>query len=607
MTALASRGKILQDMLRDNLRIFQLGPRAGHNRPIIWGVTPNGVFVHGMTLDVFLARAADLIRAGGRVYAWEDTLVFEVREQGREQLLLLASRHKVEPGAPGVLANLFGVGVRGEDHVAESLVPPKLVSAVLADEDLWRRLPAIRHYARRPLFDEEFNLYGPGWNAAQGILVHGPDIEPALESPKTFPGAPALDRLPPCLGRLLRGFCWASDADLTNAVALFLTGLLSNHFVAEPKPIGIIDGNQRGLGKTLLVQTLGHVLDDAEPPRLPLVRDEELEKKLCAQLREARSGVFFFDNVRDRVESALIEANALSPLLSFRILGQSGTISRPNTFLWVITSNQTSGTEDLISRGLPIRLRYEGNPRERTFADSPLGVARRCRLQILGELAGLVLRWKQAGMPPGTTKHRCARWAEVVGGILSVAGLGQFLANVEEAEAVMDEGLQALSGLAEHVVGGGLTRYFVTTGTDVARDSGALPKDWTPLFLDAEVCRDRLAERSAKGRDTWVGTFLGGKTDRRVTISTPGGPATATLRRLAVRCDQKRYFFEVAPAGDDGGPLEGTSSAAPAVGRPRPVATDATGPAEPKSEPVPAGGLPVAAAGTEPGNDLVWE
>jgi hypothetical protein len=626
MAALTSRGKLIWDTLLKNLRIIQNGPRGGRTRPIIWGVTPNGVFVDGMTLDAFLARAGNLIRSSERVYVWEDTLVYELRERGKEQLLLLGTRHRAEPGAAGVLANLFGVGVRGEERVAQSMVPPKLVGAVLADEDLWRRLPAIRYYSRRPLFDDDFKLCGPGWNAAQGILVHGPDVEPILApapasggtpipgstpGPAPTPGltpapataAPAgLDRLPAYLGRLLRGFCWASEADLTNAVALLLTGLLSNHFIRDPKPIGLIDGNQKGLGKTLLVQTVGHVLDDAEPPRLPLVRDEELEKKLCAQLREARSGLFFFDNVRDRVESALIEANALSPLLSFRILGQSGTISRPNTFLWVITSNQTSGTEDLISRGLPIRLRFEGNPRERTFGENPLDVARQFRLEILGELAGMVVRWKQAGMPIGAPKHRCQRWAEVIGGILAVSGLGQFLANVEEAEAVMDEGLQALSGLAEYVVEPGLIDFFLPEGAAFTKESGSLPKDWTPLFLDTEVCRDKLAEKSTKGRDTWVGTFLSGKIDRKVIINTPTGRAVATLRRIPVRCDQKRYYFEIwRLLGDDvAGEWPSNTTAASLPGE----LTGAAGGEWPK--PTSAAVPPAASGGVPPGNDLNW-
>ena len=58
MTVSTSRGKVLWDTLRENLRAFQRGPVAGsRSRPIIWGVTHYGVFVNGMTMDAFLGRA----------------------------------------------------------------------------------------------------------------------------------------------------------------------------------------------------------------------------------------------------------------------------------------------------------------------------------------------------------------------------------------------------------------------------------------------------------------------------------------------------------------------------------------------------------------------
>jgi len=48
------------------------------------------------------------------------------------------------------------------------------------------------------------------------------------------------------------------------------------------------------------------VLDDIAPDPIPFSRDEELEKKLGAHLRDSRSGVLFLDNVRDRIESAVV-------------------------------------------------------------------------------------------------------------------------------------------------------------------------------------------------------------------------------------------------------------------------------------------------------------
>jgi hypothetical protein len=591
-----SRGKRLFDTFWENLNAFKRGPAATlRQREVIVGVTAHGSFVGGMTVDGFIARASQILLESGRIYRFDDTLCYEVNDGAEQQLRVLASQHRAEPNAGSLLANLMCVGVQGDDAATQSLLPANLVSALLADQQLWRQLPRIRSYSRRPLFDEQFRLCGPGWNAGTGTLVHGLDVEPAMEAPAYSPDAGALDRLPPLLRRLFRGFCWASDADLTNAVAFLLTGLLSNHFVQDPKPVGIIDGNQKGLGKTLLIQAIGHLLDDTEPPRVPLVRDEELEKKLCALLREARSSIFFFDNVRDRVESALIEANSLAPQLSFRILGQSGTISRPNTFLWVITSNQASATEDLISRGLPIRLRYEGDPRQRTFDDNLLAYVRRERLPLLGELVGMVLRWKQNGMPRGAVKHRCGPWAEIVGGILQVAGLNEFLGNVEEAEAAMDEGLVGLTSLAEHVLNQARNELFCATGSD-PQHKGKPAADWVPLFTEAEVCKDALAAKSPRGRATWVGTWLGAKIGRKVPVSTRQGTGRATLQVREERSRRKCYYFETLIDDDkDPGPQTPGASSRRQVPQPSdrpaplPPSVQATKPAIPPVAHPPAG------------------
>src|SRR4051794_33247533 len=94
-------------------------------------------------------------------------------------------RGKAEPHAASILANLVGIGVQGEEGASQSLMPATLVNALLANEDLWGSMPVIRTYALRPVFDGNYCLCGPGWHPEQGILVHGPDIDPAQEQPVT--------------------------------------------------------------------------------------------------------------------------------------------------------------------------------------------------------------------------------------------------------------------------------------------------------------------------------------------------------------------------------------------------------------------------------------
>jgi hypothetical protein len=548
-----------------------------------------------MTADGFLDRAAEVLLESGRVYRFGNSIVVEVGGPHGPRLTSLTVHHRPEPHAAAVLANFFAVGVDGDRGATQSLVPGRLAAAVLADEDLWGRLPEIRHYSRRPCFDPDFQLCQPGWNPGAGILCRGPAIVPAAAAPAYAPGSSAVDRLPAHLKALLGEFGWRGDADLVNAVAMLLTGLLINHFVDDPHPVGIVDANEPGVGKTLLVQCIGRVLDGAEPPRIPLARDEELEKKLGAQLRGARGSLFFLDNVRRRIESAVLEQNALSPLISVRRLGHSETIDRPNTYLWFVTSNLTAGTTDVIRRAIPICLYFEGDPKRRTFAGRPLQYASDHRLEVLGELAGMVERWVEQGRPVGRFDHRCARWAAVIGGILGANGLGEFfLKNVEEAEAQMDQGLLDLVTLAEHAAAKGSSHLVVPAGDD-APDAGVTAGKWAAVAVDAQTeLSKKHADQSPKARATSVGMFLAGKVGRAVAVETPAGPRTATLRRREAGAGQKLYYFELSQT-----PVGGTHAAeAPDEGRN----------GCPWIDPVPDDAMltPVGGNGSAAGGEPVW-
>jgi hypothetical protein len=356
MTGTSSPGLRQADGLRGALRDLRSGSAAPRTRQVLWGLDSRGV-CQGTTVDRILAQARDILAGTGRAYRYENSIVLEAAGGG--SLANLAVDGQVDPRARSILSNIVVAARDPDGGASESLVPTSFVAAMLADEALADRLPAIRYYARRPTFDLNFALCRPGWNVDSGILVHADEVDLGPD-PAPAPGGAAVDRLPPHLRELLREFPWASDADLANAVAVLLTGLLINHFIEEPHPVVIVDGNQPEVGKSLLVSAIGLVFDGVAPPPIPLGQDDEVEKRLCAELLTMRSSVFFFDNVRQRIESVLLEQSIPAPLLSFRILGRSATASRPNTFLWMITSNQTAGTSDLIGRCVPIRLHVEG-------------------------------------------------------------------------------------------------------------------------------------------------------------------------------------------------------------------------------------------------------
>jgi hypothetical protein len=562
--------------------------KATSPRVVINDVNHDGRLLNGLSISDFVARTTDVLAETGKVYRLGSSWFLELGNGEGRELKMLANEGRVDVAAAARLAGFVQAGVETKEGSVHRLLPNKLISTVLLSAEAGSRLPEIREYARRAMFDDTFALRGPGWHPDKKILVHGVDITPAADAAPA--GASALERIPPFTRRALKEFCWATEADLVNALGFLLTGLLVNRFVETPHPVGLLDGNQKGVGKTLFVDVLGILLDGVEPRRIRLCSDDELEKKLGANLRDSPSSILFFDNVRQKIDSTVLEQNALSPILSIRQLGHSANITRPNSFLWVVTSNRTEATEDFVSRVLPIRLRYEGDPKERDFDTDPGSFAREHRQEILGELAGMVLAWKSAGMLPGIKKHRCKRWAEVVGGILGAAGLGDlFLGNLREVEETMDEGLKDLTALATHVIDQDLGDLFTEQGALHAK--GKRASEWLTCLREAGVLPPAGPGATSQSDTTRAGTFLSGKVNRRVQGVARRGPFSAKLCCKPGRSNQKLYLLEVTFDQGSKGPdeLAATPSSCKAL------------------PPLPLGGPPPAEAWPgEVGNALDW-
>lgn len=464
-------GDELEEQLLQAIKKAQHAPLPGARQlPVLQGLSLKGKFT--VPQENVLLEAVKYLSDSGRVYVHGGNIVLEVEglDGNGRVLARLRTGSVVEVGAEDLLANVC-LCQEGE---VQFPAPKWVVDLLLRSELLPPHLPRIQHYARRPLFDSNFNLRGPSWHAEVGILVHGENIEPAIHD-VVDSDAPAIERLPTHLQSLLAGFCFRSDSDVVNALAMLLTGLLVNHFIVVLKAIFLIDGNQPGLGKTLLVRVAGIILDGVDPRLIHFsADDEEFQKRICANLRDNRQSIVLIDNAKvvsgTVVTSPAIEANSMAPEVSLRILGKSENYTRPNDLLWALTMNDTRTSPDLVSRGAPVRLAYEGNPADRVFVGpDPIAYARDHRLEILGELAGMVVRWNQAGRPPGHHSHRCHEWASVIGGILDRAGLPEFLANVDEAAATFNTVLDELAALAEAAVAA--QGQFVVGGDSTKGDS----------------------------------------------------------------------------------------------------------------------------------------
>jgi hypothetical protein len=561
-TANASRGRDLVQRLRDGRAQAGHAPLPGaRDLPVLTGLTPQCIFLE--PLENVRDRATRILVDSGRVYAYGDDILYE-RIDGPVRCLVPLTRGRVvERSAAAIMANLVICELAAPDKAPVQFVPPRpCVELLLNSAPTRQAVPRIKAYATRPVFDDDYKLLGPGWHPEAGVLVHGPDVEPILPN-VVAPDRPLCDRLPHHLRVLLGDFCLRSDADLANAVGALLTGLLMVQFVDIGKAVVLLDGNQPGVGKTLLARVAGIVLDGIDPQVIHFTTDdEELAKRICATLRGSTQSIVLIDNAKVKaggsVSSPVIEANSMASQVSLRILGVSSNYVRPNDLLWFLTMNDTKTSPDLVSRGLPIRFWYEGNPGERNFQDrDPLAYAREHRTEILGELAGMVVVWNQAGRPRGTRRHRCDRWARVIGGILESAGWPEFLGNLDEAAASFNEALDELAALAEAAAAAGGPAVFVKAHQDPVgvrlmkaskheAEFGLSPSKWEDMFRRAKVQVEALdAARSERARATLLGNFLSQNLGREVPIEVKG--RTGKARLLAVNAGKKmrRYWFEL--------------------------------------------------------------
>jgi hypothetical protein len=375
-------------------------------------------------VGITLTKVTDCLIQSGECYSRADQLAV-VRN---EQITAVLS----PPEVAGLLNRFVEFFFSDEEGGEYKPFPPNYANTWLNNSQHRERLPAIKLFTRNPVFTSDWRLVASGFDPGSGIYYAGPPVEPRS-------GTEHLDAL-------LRDFCFKEPADRTNYLGMLLTTLLVYHFIGS-KPGILFNGNQPGLGKTILAQIMA-IVRDGRPTETASYNsnDEEFEKRLGSIVRRGTTTVII-DNAKSqgrnpRIESACLERCMTDPILSFRLLGQSQDIRAENSHIFCITANSPDVSRDLVTRSVVINMLYEGAPEKRTFTIAdPEGYALEHRIAILGELIGMVERWIAAGRPLATTHSRFNKrgWGNIVGGILQVAGEPDFLANAEEAATQLDD------------------------------------------------------------------------------------------------------------------------------------------------------------------------
>ncbi|MFN8533879.1 MAG: hypothetical protein U0556_10050 [Dehalococcoidia bacterium] len=378
--------------------------------------------------------------------------------------------------------------------------PPDRVVRAMSDSDD-APLPVLERLVEAPAFGRNGALLAvPGYDAESRTLYHParPFVAPDV------PERPSADDIRSAVAwlrdELLVDFPFASAADATNAIALYLVPLVRS-MVRGATPLFTVEAPTPGSGKGKLVAALVAATTGREPSPLPEARDEdEWRKRITAALIEGHA-VIFLDNVRRHIDSAVLAAVLTADVVTDRVLGKSGTVRVPNRALWVATGNNLSYSTEIARRIVRIRLTpAQDRPWLRKGFRHPSLIEWAIDHQRDGVWAGAVLvrAWLAAGRPDwqGQPIGSFEPWSRITGGILDVAGVRGFLDNALDLYEQSDIEGEALRGL----VAGWWDQYQNTPVT--VKDLLSIAREVDGLYLG------RGKDDNERGQRTALGLFI---------------------------------------------------------------------------------------------------
>jgi putative DNA primase/helicase len=326
--------------------------------------------------------------------------------------------------------------------------PIAVVKSVLATPD--PGLPVLFGIVNTPVFGRNGTLLtSPGYHPdARLLYVPAPGFDvPAIPMRPTSAEVAAARAL--ICEDLLGDFPFVSGPERAHAVGLLLLGFLRG-MIDGPTPLHLIEKPTPGTGATLMVDAIATILTGAGASVMTEGRDDdEWRKRVTAKLRQIPA-ILLIDNLRLKLDSSAVAAALTAPFWEDRILGQSEMARLPIRCLWIATGNNPEFSNEMARR--LVRIRLDANvdrPWQRAGFRHPdlMTWVRANRARIVAACLTLCQAWIAAVRPRGgRVIGSYENWAQVVGGVLEVAGIDGFLGNLEEMMEASDSEGAAWSG-----------------------------------------------------------------------------------------------------------------------------------------------------------------
>ena len=235
----------------------------------------------------------------------------------------------------------------------EAKPPSWCVAGVLAAGQ-WRGVPPLLGVVSSPCLRHDGSILDvPGYDAATGLIYR------PIGSINPIPSAPTVDdavRARDALLEVVADFPFASDLYRAAWLSLVLTPF-ARHALRDSAPLGYIDANTRGSGKSLLATITAIIATGRQVPMTSLPDiEEEREKRITALVMEGVAFVIF-DNVEGIIGGQSLNIILTSASWTGRILGLSrstGELQLRTTFL--ATGNNCDFARDTPRRTIHVRL-----------------------------------------------------------------------------------------------------------------------------------------------------------------------------------------------------------------------------------------------------------
>jgi putative DNA primase/helicase len=404
-----------------------------------------------------------------------------------------------------VLAQLVTWRKRAANGELVPAYPPSvLLKNLLATPD--PALPVLAGIVTAPVFGSDGTLITTsGYHPATRLLYQPAqkfNLPTIAEQPTPQQIVAARSLL---LDDLLGEFPFVGEAELAHALALLLLPFV-RPMITGPTPLHMIEKPAPGTGATLMVDVISIITTGASASVMVEGRDEdEWRKRLTAKLREIPS-ILLIDNLRRQLDASSVAAALTAPYWEDRVLGKSEMTRFPIRCVWIATGNNPQFSNEIARRMVRIRLDpHEDQPwlREGFRHPNLLAWVWQNRARLVAACLTLGRAWIAAGRPRHqNTIGSFEGWAEVMGGILDVAGVPGFLGNLKEMYERADAEGAAWRGFVAQ-----WWERFGTAEVGVA-----------DLFELAQQSELRLARGDERAKRTSLGQALVRMRDRIFTV-----------------------------------------------------------------------------------------